>query len=77
MFEMLQDLSGLLAKQNAELYALDLHKAFASYEGVAESLCSEHAINDMKLQDGAIPKVLNSLLKTILLMIFISWIKHM
>ena len=62
MFDILQDLSGILAEQNAELYALDLHKTFASYEGVADNLCSEHAINDMKLRDEAIPKVLNSLL---------------
>jgi hypothetical protein len=62
MFDILQELSGLLAKQNAELYALDLHKAFASYEGVTENLCREHAINDMKLRDRAIPKVWNSLL---------------
>ena len=62
MFDILQDLSGLLAEQNAEVYALDLHKTFASYEGVAENLCSELAINDMKLRNEAIPKILNSLL---------------
>ncbi len=30
MFDVLQDLSGLLAKQNAQPYALVLHKAFTS-----------------------------------------------
>jgi hypothetical protein len=62
LFDILQDLSGILAEQNAELYAIDLHKTFASYEGVAGNLCSEHAINDMKFRDEAIPKVWNSLL---------------